>query len=180
LPIRNDSHATSKASREQQTQLTAFLRLPIVVTHPARQGRKSLDTNNCSKAIYGPSRQTCTKATTERRAEEKQTKQTPSFGMSSTAYREQPPPALSTAVDEDYDYGLPPATTPTPTSASAQGWSQVQAYHQQQRTSATQSHAAADGEEALLDLVQLEELHQEAERMKALGNKHMAAQGMSF
>jgi hypothetical protein len=38
--------------------------------------------------------------------------------------------------------------------------------------------AAADGEEALLDLVQLEELHQEAERMKALGNKHMAAQGM--
>jgi len=33
-----------------------------------------------------------------------------------------------------------------------------------------------DGEEALLDLAQLEELHQEAERMKALGNKHMAAQ----
>ena len=34
-----------------------------------------------------------------------------------------------------------------------------------------------DGDEALLDLAQLEELHQEAERMKALGNKHMAAQG---
>lgn len=33
-----------------------------------------------------------------------------------------------------------------------------------------------DGDEALLDLAQLEELHQEAERMKALGNKHMAAQ----
>ena len=32
------------------------------------------------------------------------------------------------------------------------------------------------GDEALLDLAQLEELHQEAERMKALGNKHMAAQ----
>lgn len=31
-------------------------------------------------------------------------------------------------------------------------------------------------DEALLDLAQLEELHQEAERMKALGNKHMAAQ----
>ena len=28
-----------------------------------------------------------------------------------------------------------------------------------------------------LEEVQLEELHQEAERMKALGNKHMAAQG---
>jgi hypothetical protein len=33
-----------------------------------------------------------------------------------------------------------------------------------------------DVNEALLDLAQLEELHQEAERMKALGNKHMAAQ----
>jgi hypothetical protein len=33
-----------------------------------------------------------------------------------------------------------------------------------------------DGSEALLDLAQLEELHHEAERMKALGNKHMAAQ----
>jgi hypothetical protein len=31
-------------------------------------------------------------------------------------------------------------------------------------------------DEALLDLAQLEELHHEAERMKALGNKHMAAQ----
>jgi hypothetical protein len=33
-----------------------------------------------------------------------------------------------------------------------------------------------ESEDALLDLAQLEELHQEAERMKALGNKHMAAQ----
>jgi hypothetical protein len=33
-----------------------------------------------------------------------------------------------------------------------------------------------EGDEALLDLEQLEELHHEAERMKALGNKHMAAQ----
>ena len=32
------------------------------------------------------------------------------------------------------------------------------------------------GEEALLDLARLEELHTEAEKMKALGNKHMAAQ----
>ena len=36
--------------------------------------------------------------------------------------------------------------------------------------------ASIDGEEALQDLAHLEELHQEAERMKALGNKHMAAQ----
>ena len=33
-----------------------------------------------------------------------------------------------------------------------------------------------DGDDPLLDLDQLEELHDEAERMKALGNKHMAAQ----
>jgi hypothetical protein len=33
-----------------------------------------------------------------------------------------------------------------------------------------------DGEDALLDLAQLEELQREAEKMKALGNKHMAAQ----
>jgi hypothetical protein len=33
-----------------------------------------------------------------------------------------------------------------------------------------------ESDDALLDLAQLEELHHEAERMKALGNKHMAAQ----
>lgn len=32
------------------------------------------------------------------------------------------------------------------------------------------------GDEALMDLAQLEDLHNEAERMKGLGNKHMAAQ----
>jgi hypothetical protein len=36
--------------------------------------------------------------------------------------------------------------------------------------------AAVDGDDALLDLAQLEELHREAEKMKALGNKHMASQ----
>ena len=38
------------------------------------------------------------------------------------------------------------------------------------------SGEVVDGEDPLLDLDQLEELHDEAERMKALGNKHMAAQ----
>jgi hypothetical protein len=37
-----------------------------------------------------------------------------------------------------------------------------------------------EGDEALLDLEQLEELHHEAERMKALGNKHMAAQVRNY
>ena len=88
-------------------------------------------------------------------------------------YRQQAPPQLS-GTDADYDYRAANAAgAPTPTSASAQGWNQVQAYN----TNNKQGDQAADGEEALLDLVQLEELHQEAERMKALGNKHMAAQG---
>lgn len=39
-----------------------------------------------------------------------------------------------------------------------------------------QQEQTVEGDEALLDLEQLEELHHEAERMKALGNKHMAAQ----
>ncbi|KAL3904438.1 MAG: hypothetical protein SGILL_010068, partial [Bacillariaceae sp.] len=39
-----------------------------------------------------------------------------------------------------------------------------------------QQQQQSEGDEALLDLEQLEELHHEAERMKALGNKHMAAQ----
>uniref|UniRef100_A0A7S3KWS2 PDZ domain-containing protein n=1 Tax=Amphora coffeiformis TaxID=265554 RepID=A0A7S3KWS2_9STRA len=103
--------------------------------------------------------------------------------MSTASYREQHPPNLATSVDADYDYragAAPP--TPTPTSASARGMTEVEAY--KERTSAKYgggntnggNEEAADGEEALLDLVQLEELHQEAERMKALGNKHMAAQ----
>jgi hypothetical protein len=39
-----------------------------------------------------------------------------------------------------------------------------------------QANDNIDGDEALMDLEQLEDLHNEAERMKALGNKHMAAQ----
>lgn len=35
---------------------------------------------------------------------------------------------------------------------------------------------SVEHEDALLDIEQLEELQTEAERMKALGNKHMAAQ----
>ena len=35
---------------------------------------------------------------------------------------------------------------------------------------------ATGGEDAVLDLAELEQLQEEAERMKGLGNKHMAAQ----
>lgn len=80
-----------------------------------------------------------------------------------SSYRQPPPqsqrPAhLGTAtdagapMDEDYDYK---AASP--------------------RESAT-SPAEVNTDEALMDLAQLEELHVEAEKMKALGNKHMAAQ----
>jgi hypothetical protein len=41
---------------------------------------------------------------------------------------------------------------------------------------ATIIQAMVARDDPLLDLAQLEELHHEAERMKALGNKHMAAQ----
>ena len=44
------------------------------------------------------------------------------------------------------------------------------------RDTSGEEEEEVDTDEALLDLAQLEELHQEAERMKALGNKHMAAQ----
>lgn len=111
--------------------------------------------------------------------------------MSTASYRERSPSHLATttttSVDADYDYraGNDAAAAPTPTTASARGMKQVESYKkgQQQRQHGGENggdgtpNGAADGEEALLDLVQLEELHQEAERMKALGNKHMAAQG---
>lgn len=67
-------------------------------------------------------------------------------------------------IDSDYDYRLPPKV-PTPKHAPDRS-SKDNSEHKSQ----------VDGEEALMDLAQLEELHQEAERMKALGNKHMAAQ----
>lgn len=58
---------------------------------------------------------------------------------------------------------------------------QVDKLHSDESVSAESSlvegDVAADGRDALMDLAQLEELHNEAERMKALGNKHMAAQG---
>lgn len=66
-------------------------------------------------------------------------------------------------MDSDYDYRLPPKA---PTPKASDNASKDGSEHKSQ----------VDGEEALLDLAQLEELHQEAERMKALGNKHMAAQ----
>lgn len=65
-------------------------------------------------------------------------------------------------IDQEYDY------TPTPTSASASGLDQNHSY------SGRPAVYGEATEEALMDLAQLEEVHEEAERMKLLGNKHMA------
>ena len=61
----------------------------------------------------------------------------------------------------------PPAVTPTANSPGE---------HNAKSGSPAGDDDQVDNDDALLDLAQLEELHHEAERMKALGNKHMAAQ----
>jgi hypothetical protein len=122
-----------------------------------------------------------------------------------STYRQQQPAPVRTGAVIDHDYDYKAAKTPTPTTASAAGISEMRAYQtgappppppppqqqqqQQQHLQSARSNGSVsaqsynssgaqsmDGDEALLDLAQLEELHQEAERMKALGNKHMAAQ----
>jgi hypothetical protein len=118
-----------------------------------------------------------------------------------STYRQQQPSPVRTGAVIDHDYDYKAASTPTPTTASAAGISEMHAYQtgapppppppqqQQQQQQSARSNGSVgaqslnsagaqsmDGDEALLDLAQLEELHQEAERMKALGNKHMAAQ----
>ena len=77
---------------------------------------------------------------------------------STSSYRQQAPaPVMSglSMMDEDYDYTIPKSPLQP---------------HDESESS------PMDGDEALLDLAQLEELHKEAEKMKALGNKHMATQ----
>jgi hypothetical protein len=107
------------------------------------------------------------------------------------SFRQQQPAAVRTGAVIDHDYDYKAASTPTPTTASAAGYSEMRAYQngtgavpppppplppQQSTSNGSVGAESLDVDEALLDLAQLEELHQEAERMKALGNKHMAAQ----
>jgi hypothetical protein len=73
-----------------------------------------------------------------------------------STFREQAPSPLDAGgIDAEYDY-----KAGSPASPSSPG----------------ATKPTVDGEDALFDLAQLEELHMEAEKMKALGNKHMAAQ----
>ena len=90
--------------------------------------------------------------------------------------RDQAPPDISTVrLDEDYDYKVSSADR-TPSIAAAEGFKDMQQSYQKQQKTNTLPIDQMSGEEALMDLAQLEELQHEAERMKALGNKHMAAQ----
>lgn len=97
--------------------------------------------------------------------------------MSSRGYRQDAPAPLATTTsgpDDDYDY-----------STAIKGTSYEDEYKRQnspQRKSPPKpedprpSSTRNVTDDPLLDLEQLEELHEEAERMKALGNKHMASQ----
>jgi tetratricopeptide (TPR) repeat protein len=68
-------------------------------------------------------------------------------------------------IDQEYDYSY----APTPTTASASGLDQNSSYG---RPAAQFNHGETGTEAALLmDLAHLEEVHEEAERMKLLGNK---------
>jgi hypothetical protein len=71
---------------------------------------------------------------------------------------------------------------PAPVRASQQEQHPHDEYLSEEEANNGYHHGGAilDGDEALLDLAQLEELHNEAEKMKALGNKHMATQVSPF
>jgi hypothetical protein len=78
-------------------------------------------------------------------------------------------------VMEQMSMGTPPRHPTTVTPTGTPGRSSENGEEKGPKSTSPQD-GGVDGDEALLDLAQLEELHFEAERMKALGNKHMAAQ----
>lgn len=77
-------------------------------------------------------------------------------------------------MDDDYDYHATASTSPS--EAAADGIRQMNLYNKKNDEVQPTRPVASTTEEALMDLAQLEEVQLEAERMKALGNKHMAAQ----
>ena len=89
----------------------------------------------------------------------------------------------SPTMNKDYDYGPVKRVNNDGSPAyygSNLGVSPMEPVLEQEDVGTPPRPPAAKGgndvDEALLDLAQLEDLHNEAERMKALGNKHMAAQ----
>jgi hypothetical protein len=120
-----------------------------------------------------------------------------------SSYKARAPYALQTDTNKRDNRQYEAGASMTPTRDSASGLNQMMAYARLQHPSDTtklspppppalyeddynNNHSnnnngsaigtAKSGDEALLDLAELEELQEEAERMKALGNKHMAAQ----
>lgn len=114
-------------------------------------------------------------------------------GMATIRPQLHPPPSL----DEDYDYNTgaesptrQTARTTMSTTRPRKGLGAMPVEAQEPRAVSPRRQHGVDppaqepgvvddkpqNEDELLDLEQLEELHDEAERMKALGNKHMAAQ----
>ena len=80
-------------------------------------------------------------------------------------------------MDEDYDYTVDSSSLSQPTTFQEyQLRGEAPPPPPPPRPPTSDEEVRNESEDALLDLAQLEELHQEAERMKALGNKHMASQ----
>jgi hypothetical protein len=103
------------------------------------------------------------------------TNNSPSQSMNSQSPRHTNPPGKyhgnlgvmpMEPVMEQFPMGTPPRPPKAMSPSESRGAS----------ANSSSPEEKAEGDEALLDLAQLEELHHEAERMKALGNKHMAAQ----
>jgi hypothetical protein len=91
----------------------------------------------------------------------------------STSYKTHTPSDIAT-LDQDYDYSV--ASPLTPEEKAFQEYQRRKEPPPPPPPPPPANDVRTESEDALLDLAQLEELHQEAERMKALGNKHMAAQ----
>jgi hypothetical protein len=93
-----------------------------------------------------------------------------------SSFRTQAPTPIHTGKDAPLNRGYDYRVGGPEEQAYRRGYNRPQdTLSPQQRDSVEEPHGVAL-DDALLDLEQLEQLHQEAERMKALGNKHMAAQ----
>mmetsp|Transcript_31649 Transcript_31649/g.67035 ORF Transcript_31649/g.67035 Transcript_31649/m.67035 type:complete len:751 (+) Transcript_31649:122-2374(+) len=75
--------------------------------------------------------------------------------------------------DERYNMNPPEGMEGDAYDVPGYGW---QDYRQQTEKDEEEDEDGAGAEDAILDLAELEQLQEEAERMKGLGNKHMAAQ----
>lgn len=86
-----------------------------------------------------------------------------------------PPLEAKANMDNDYDYYIAKYNAPQ-NKKGVSPMKPVMEHGTPPRPPGKEGEEPEGDDEALLDLAQLEELHHEAERMKALGNKHMAAQ----